>query len=308
MQKILKIIFCPIYIFYRKRKYSRAKNDPQSWADELHKRRFGYSINWDNPRDLNEKIRWLQFNSNTDEWSRLADKYRVRDYVIEKGYATLLVKLYAKWDSAEDIDFTILPNSFVLKTNHGCGEVIVVKDKSTADLNGIRKKMRKYLQTPFGVWTAEPHYLKIHPCIIAEELLEQDGDISTSLIDYKFFCFKGKPVACGVFYDRNIATKKYGVTPYDMDWHKHEEWRRKDIQTQCKDIPCPKSFELMKKACFDLASQFPFVRMDFYEVNGHPYFGEFTFTPAALTGGSFSREKMIEWGELINLESRLLML
>lgn len=243
----------------------------------------------------------MQFNTNTDEWSHLSDKYAVRKYIQEKGYGDILVKLYGKWDKADDIDFNSLPNSFILKTNHGSGEIIAIRDKSKVNLEKIRHKMQKYLDTPFGIITAEPHYLKIKPCIIAEELLIQNSNISSSLIDYKFFCFHGIPVACGVFYDRNIETHKNGMTPYDMDWNKHEEWRKQTLTTKFKDIPRPATFDLMKKACYDLASQFPFVRLDFYEVNGHLYFGEFTFTPSALNGGSFSQEKMKEWGELLQL-------
>ena len=56
-----------------------------------------------------------------------------------------------------------------------------------------------------------------------------------TLIDYKFYCFHGIPDACGVFYDRNLDTHQNGMTPYDMEWNKHEEWRREDIIKSCKD-------------------------------------------------------------------------
>lgn len=302
IKKILKITLFPIYKLYCKKQYKKIKRrTPKEQAEILNKRYFNRSMNWEHPYDLNEKIRWMQFNTNTDEWTQLSDKYAVRKYIQDKGYENILVKLYGKWDKADDIDFNSLPNSFILKTNHGSGEIIAIKDKSKVNLEKIRHKMQKYLDTPFGIITAEPHYLKIKPCIIAEELLIQDGNISSSLIDYKFFCFHGTPVACGVFYDRNLKTHKNGMTPYDMDWNKHEEWRKQTLTSKFKDIPRPATFNLMKKACHDLASQFPFVRLDFYEVNGHLYFGEFTFTPSALNGGSFSQEKMKEWGELLQL-------
>ena len=298
MKSILKIVLYPVYLFYRKYQYNYAKNNPKKWAEKLYKKNFGRPIDWKNPTEFNEKIRWMQFNTDTSEWSLLADKYRVREYISSKGYGHILIKLYGKWDKAEDIDFTSLPNSFILKTNHGSGEIIVVKDKSKANLEKIRIKMQNYLNTPFGIWSSEPHYLKIKPCIIAEELLIQDGNLSSSLIDYKFYCFHGIPDVCGVFYDRSLDTHENGMTPYDMEWNKHEEWRREDILKPCKDIPKPLTFELMKQVCKDLASQFPFVRMDFYEVNGNLYFGEFTFTPAALTGGTVNRIKFQEWAAL----------
>ena len=290
VKKSLKKILYPLI-------YDYAKKNPQKWANRLYKKHFIRSINWNSPTEFNEKIRWMQFYTDTTIWSLLSDKYRVRKYLMKKGYENILVKLYGKWDSAEDINFDALPTSFILKTNHGSGEIIVVKDKSQINQLEIKRRMQKYLNTPFGIMTAEPHYLKIKPCIIAEEFLIQDGNVSSSLIDYKFYCFHGIPDTCGTFYDRNLDTYENGMTPYDMNWEKHEEWRRNDLKKPCKDIPKPETFELMKKICKDLASEFPFVRMDFYEVNGKLYFGEFTFTPAALNGGSYSKNKIETWGK-----------
>lgn len=302
IKSIIKKTFFPLYYIYKKAQYNYAKNNPKKWADKVHKRNFGYTIDWDNPRDLNEKIRWMQFNTDTSLWTTLADKYKVREYIETKGYEKILVKLYGKWDKADDIDFDKLPPSFVLKTNHGCGEVILVKDKSKADLHTIRKQMQKYLDTPFGVVNAEPHYLKIKPCIIAEELLNPETHISSSLIDYKFYCFHGIPQACAVFYDRNIELHQNQFSIYDLNWNKHPEWGRKSLKSSMKDIECPKTLEQMIKACKDLASEFPFVRLDFYEVNGKLYFGEFTFTPGALGKGAIGEYKIKEWGNLINLK------
>ncbi len=44
--------------------------------------------------DLNEKINWLAFNTDTSNWTRLADKYLVREYVKSKGLEHILTKLY----------------------------------------------------------------------------------------------------------------------------------------------------------------------------------------------------------------------
>ncbi len=261
---------------------------PKWVANRRYRKKFGRNIDWNNPIEFNEKIRWMQFYTDTSLWSLLADKYRVRNYLEKQGFSELLVKLYHVWDTANDIDFESLPDSFVLKTNHGYGEVIIVTNKQSANLEEIRHKIQKYLDTPFGYETAEPHYLRIKPVIIAEELLPNDSSFSTSIVDYKFYCFHGKPYCCGVFYDRN--TNK-NATFYDMNWNRHDEWRAERLRNMPqKDVPCPTTLTQMINACEKLASPFPFVRMDFYESNGKLYFGEFTFTPAALSGGSLSEE------------------
>ena len=81
----------------------------------------GYKVNWDNPRDINEKIQWLMCRSDTSRWSVLSDKLRVRDFVREKGFGDLLVPILGVWEKAEDIDFDSLPDKFVLKCNHDSG-------------------------------------------------------------------------------------------------------------------------------------------------------------------------------------------
>ena len=164
-----------------KKKISKLKDSPKELADFLYKRSFGRFINWESPTEWNEKIRWLQFNTDVSLWTMLADKYHVRNYLQKMGYDHFLVKLYGVWNNAQDIDFSILPQSFVLKTNHGYGEVIIVKDKYSINIDEIRKKMNKYVNTPFGYETAETHYLKIKPLIIAEELQPSESSFSSSI-------------------------------------------------------------------------------------------------------------------------------
>ena len=298
---VIKYGLYPVYKAYRYGYYAYGKRHPQWLANRYYKRNFGRSISWSHPTELNEKIRWMQFYTDTCRWSELADKYRARDFVQVKGYGDILVPLLGKWNKADDIDFSKLPDSFVIKTNHGSGDVIVVKDKADVNLEEIRCKMRHYLRTPFGYKTAEPHYLSIPPCILVEKLLPVDGAFSTSMVDYKFYCFHGKPYCCAVFYDRDPETHHTNSSFYDMSWKRHDEWRALHITTPPKDIPRPYTLDRMIQACHDLAGEFPFVRLDFYEAEGKLYFGEFTFTPAALSGGSMNKELCKKLGELIEL-------
>lgn len=265
---------------------------PKRHAAKLYKSRFGRNIDWQNPTEFNEKLRWMQFYTDTSKWTLLADKYRVREYLEKNGYSELLVKLYGVWDNAEDIDFTKLPESFVIKTNHGSGGVFVVRDKSKVDSNVIRAELNKGISKKFGIETAEPHYFSIRPAIIAEELLEQDGDVSSSLIDYKFYCTDGEPQFCAVMYNRDIEHHQYDVRVYDMKWNEisHFVGDYSHVRKGKTSVPKPKNMDRMIQFCRDMCKEFPFVRMDFYETNGRLYFGEFTFTPAACTGSPLSPE------------------
>ena len=170
---------------------------PQKLASILYvertKKREG--ISWCAPKDLNEKINWLKFYSDTAMWTTLADKYNVREFICQKGFEDILVKLYGVWESPDEIDFDNLPNKFVIKTNNGAGTVWVVRDKKSTNILQLKENLRSALKIKFGVESAEPHYLKIKPLIIAEELLEENNSFSTSLVDYKVWCFDGKVFA-----------------------------------------------------------------------------------------------------------------
>ena len=130
IKNVLRVIFYPLVLIRRKIfvylcEYYR-KRDLKKLASLLYYNISHKKINWSSPKNLNEKINWLKFNSDTSVWTKLADKYLVRDYVKERGLSSILVELYGVWDDACDIDFNLLPTSYVLKTNHGCGTIIVV--------------------------------------------------------------------------------------------------------------------------------------------------------------------------------------
>lgn len=77
-----------------------------------------------------------------------------------------------KWDSANDIDFNKLPNEFVIKPNNGSYDAVIVKDKSSVDVENVRNWMQSALSVRFGWDSGEIHYLKMQPCIIVEKLIE----------------------------------------------------------------------------------------------------------------------------------------
>lgn len=288
-----------VHALYQKEYYHYIKSHPQYQAGRIYEDYLGRKLNWDNPQEYSEKGRWLQFNSDTSLWSELADKYAVRKYIAEKGYGEYLPKLYGVWDDANDIDFSKLPISFVLKTNHGSGEVCIVKDKSLIDEAEVRKAMNKYLHTPYGYETAEPHYLKIKPRIVAEELLENTCKESRSIVDYKIFCFLGEPFLVDVCYNRDKKAHRLDENWYDTNWNVKEGYSSGDYVPLV--LPRPKSLEKMYEICRVLTKDFPLVRLDFYDVNGKAYVGEMTFTPSGFNGDSLTDAARMEVGKFLDL-------
>lgn len=264
---------------------------------------LGKEMNWNNPQDLNEKINWLKVYGDTSMWPLLADKYKVREYVKDKGLEGLLVPLYKKWNTADDIDFDSLPSQFVLKTNHGSGEILVVKDKSALNIDRVRNDVSRWLKEKYGFLQGEPHYLKIKPVVIAEKLLEETNNtFSTSLVDYKVWCFNGNPYCVWACYSRTKDGTYVGT--YDLNWDYHPEW---SVFTEhYKDggpiVPKPKSFEEMINAATILSDGFPEVRVDFYDVDGKLYFGEMTFTSNGGFMQFYTDDFLLQMGNQIRLQ------
>lgn len=173
-----------------------------------YKEKFGKEPDLENPQTLNEKVMWLMLHADDRRWSELADKYRVREYVKQCGLGHMLNELYAVWHSAEEIDLDDprLPDSFVLKPNNGYGDIVLVRDRKQIDRRAVLRRMADAMRHRFGRKSGEWHYLAIKPRIIAERLLPADPAFGSTLVDYKFYCFDGKPRYCQVCYERTTPS------------------------------------------------------------------------------------------------------
>lgn len=292
MRKINAVITYPTAAFV---------TPPRLWASFIYKKSLGKNIDWNDPKTLNEKINWLKFYSDTSKWTILADKYNVREYIVEKGLQDILVPLYGTWDKAEDINFNSLPNSFVLKTNHGSGDAIIIRDKSSINEKFIKRRLKKNLKQHYGRVQSEPHYLKIHPRVIAEELLSESGTCSPT--DYKIWCFDGKPYAIWVC--RNRTSESVEVSTYDLDWniipYAGRKLEHSHYLQSTKEVPRPKNLEDMLQTASKLSEGFPQVRVDLYNINGKIYFGEMTFTSMGGYMTFYSDEFQLELGNQVKL-------
>jgi hypothetical protein len=268
---------------------------PKQLTNELYLEVLGKRINWKLPQDLNEKIQWLKLYSDTSHWSELADKYRVRQYVAGCGLSHLLNELYACYDSPNEIDITHLPESFVIKQNNACGDTLIVTNKTQTSNQEIQRYFFEKRKRRYGILSGEPHYLKIQTRIIAEKLLENTSAASTSLIDYKLLCFHGK--AKCVLVCANRRGSECDLFTYDLNWRFLPEC----LPLIPGDIPRPRSLDTMIEAAEKLSQGFPFVRVDFFDIDGQAVFGEMTFTPAAGFINYFTPKFLLELGSYIQL-------
>ena len=244
----------------------------------------GRKLNLKNPKGFNEKLNWLKLHDIHPEYTQLVDKYSVRSYISQRIGEQYLFPLLGKWDSFDSIDFSALPDRFVLKCNHDSGSVKIIKDKDKMDRSELKTFFDERLRMNSYYFGREYPYKDVKPCIIAEKYMEATND--QGINDYKFFCFNGKPEIMFVATDRATDVK---FDFFDMDF------THLDIYNIHPNAGCviekPKAFEEMKEIASELSKGMKFVRIDLYEIDGRVYFGEFTF----FHGGGFYLFSPEEW-------------
>ena len=236
---------------------------------------FHRKLNWKNPQSFSEKIQWLKLYGRTPLNKVMSDKYLVKQYVTERIGADYVIPLLGVWERPEDIDFDSLPDQFVLKCNHNSGTgMVICRDKSKLDYKKVRKGLAQGLKEDFFWYTREYSYKDIPRRSIAEAYMEDDT--TNELRDYKFFCFNGEPKALFIAAGRSKGEHAVTFDFFDMDYNHLPFTNGHPNATMPPEKP--KCFEEMKRLAKVLSKDMPHVRVDFYEVNGRVYFGEFTFS------------------------------
>lgn len=233
---------------------------------------MGRKLDLKNPKTFNEKLQWLKINDRKPYYSNLVDKYGVRKFIEDKIGSQYLIPLHEVYDSFDQIDFKQLPNQFVLKTTHDSGGVVICKDKTKLDINAAKKKIEKSMANNYYWRKREWVYKNVKPRIIVEKYMEDNS--GSSLKDYKFFCFNGKPEFMFIASDRSTDTK---FDFFDMNFNNipvQQHYRRSENPLEIKK---PEMFEEMKALAGELSKGFRHLRVDFYNINGKIYFGELTF-------------------------------
>lgn len=258
-----------------------------------HFRRF---INFNNPKTFNEKIQWLKLNYRNEEYTKLVDKYRVKQYITKLIGEEYVIPTLGVWNNVDDIDFKSLPEKFVLKCNNDSGGIVICKNKKDFDEAKAKSFLKERLKNN-GYWYGrEWPYKNVKPCIIAEKYMEDS--ISKNIKDYKFFCFNGSMEFFDIdidrfiehranYYDRNGNFLPFGKTYCPPDY--------------TKKIEMPKNLDKMIELAETISHNTVLSRIDFYEIDGQVYFGEITFYP----GSGFSPFTDEKWdyklGDMIDL-------
>lgn len=277
---------------------------PEMLEKYLYKKTYGIKCNLKNPKTFSEKVLWLKHNTyhHNNEILNLCDKFLVREYVLSKGLGDILNELYFVREDGEKINYDELPRSFVLKMSLGCGTNYLCKDKSLIDQKGIDdlleewRKRNKFYDIEAATIIGNMKRKDLKKYIVCEKLLlDNNGEVPA---DYKVYCFNGEPKAVLYMAGRFSGNMEAGF--FDMNWKYHKDESGLYAPMQIKPQK-PKGFDKMMHCAKKLSENLPFVRIDFYELDGEVVFGEMTFFPH---GGVGICECIIDgknMGELIRL-------
>ncbi|WP_224478488.1 ATP-grasp fold amidoligase family protein [Winogradskyella vincentii] len=236
----------------------------------------GKKLNLSNPEEFNEKIQWLKVYYHPKILTQLVDKYAVREYVKEKIGEQYLNKIYGVYNKPNDVPFDELPNKFVIKATHTSSHNLIVADKNNLNKSKALKSFKKWLgKNQYYRIGQEWAYKNVPPRLIVEKFLKDKEE--RSLIDYKFYCFKGTAKFLEVHLDRADNHKR---AFYDFELNLLP-FRYVSLEKSIsKKVEKPSNMDEMIKLSEILAGDFPFVRVDFYSIEGKTIFGEMTFYPS----------------------------
>lgn len=255
---------------------------------------MGYFPDLKNPKTYSEKMQWLKLHDRQSIYTQMVDKLAVKQLVREKLGEGYTIPVLGVWDRAEDIEWDKLPQRFVLKCNHDSGEgTIFCKDKSTLNKEDAIERINRSLQSDYYIHSREWPYKNVQRKVFAEEYMEDKNDsIHEHLQDYKFLCFSGEPklvyVTSGKFTKNRISTDFFDLDFNHLDIHDKDE-------NSDTPIVKPSTFEEMKRMAKVLSKGISHVRVDFFEVNGKVYFGEYTF----YNWGGFSQMRPKKWNSIL---------
>jgi hypothetical protein len=244
-------------------------------------------------RGFNDKIQWLKLFDQSEAIVECSDKLGLRGYVRRKLGDGFVPELYQVASDFDSLDFDALPESFVLKTSHDSGNVVIVRDKERFQIESVRERFSWSLGR-IHAWTeGEWAYAFVRPQLFAEELLP--GPLSFPPPDYKFYVIEGKVRFMHYIYDRASDPKEQTVDSEGRDLgialYPHFRYGNAFVR--------PGNWDELLRTAEALSGSFKCVRVDLYNTERGVFVGELTFWPM---GGFYEGEGQMRLGKYLDFD------
>lgn len=156
----------------------------------------------------------------------------------------------------------------IVKARHGCNQYAVLEAApSAAEWHRLRRKGQRWRHRRYGAWLDEWAYRDVPRGLLAEPLL---GGRLPLPVDYKIYVFGGEATHVQVHLGRGERHR----------WILHDRTWRQLVASPDRPAP-PAALGAMLDAAETLARGRDFLRLDFYEVERRPWFGEYCLYPGS---------------------------
>ncbi|MDT7934272.1 MAG: ATP-grasp fold amidoligase family protein [Sphingomonadaceae bacterium] len=232
------------------------------------------------PTRLTELVQLRKLTNRDPRLPALADKVAVKAHVARELGREWVIPLL--WSGAELPAQPLIAGPVVVKSRHGCNQTAFVRDPGR-DWAAARSASARWMRAAYGRWLDEWLYSEIPRGLLIEPLIG-GGALP---IDYKVFVFGGFATHVEVHLDRERNHR----------WYVHDRgWRPLAADTPA--IPRPTRLPAMLSAAEHLAAGFDFARVDFYQPDRQPLFGEISFYPGSGLEPIDPPELDRAWGQL----------
>ncbi len=209
------------------------------------------------PRRYTEKMQWRKLFDANPIFPVLCDKLAVRDFIAARVGKTYHVPVL--WIGAPaDIPFDAIEPPYVIKSNHACGQVIMIADRASIDAPAIRAATAAWLSQPHGVHLEEAGYWDVPPKLFIERMLLTDTGGPPA--EFRLHLFHGK-------------TAYIQTTVIEHGHARHgafhtPQWEARDWYfTQHRNLvyPRPERLDEMIRLAEILGRDFDHLRVDFFD-------------------------------------------
>ena len=253
----------------------RFAEDKTQYAIEWTKKNVP-NVNLENPQNIVDRINWYKIYDKDPRKVKWSDKIYAMRNLKDMGLSDIIIPpVFYTYDYLARETYLSLPEGkYIIKCNHGSGWNIRFERKKLKDAIYIFDKIKEWISLNYAYVTGyEWQYEQITPGIIIQPDYGQ-------LKDWMFWCENGeiKYVQTARKLGKNLEEF---FTFTDADGNKPDAYIGVEPMRFYMLESEKVILEKMKPIAKTLASDFKFVRVDLFYINGQVKFGELTFSPCS---------------------------
>jgi hypothetical protein len=226
--------------------------------------RFGIVPDLDRPVRFTEWVQWRKLNGLSHADAKLTDKLYAKEHAAARIGRDLAVPTLWSGTRLPRDPPAALP--LIVKANHGCNQYRVIR--TAADWARARRRTAGWARRTYGEWLDEHSYRAARKLLLVEPFLGGEG--APLPVDYKVYVFGGRAALIQVHEARGT---RHRWTQFDRSWNR--------IGGADSSAAPPLTLEAMLCGAEACARGMDFLRVDFYEVGGRLWFGEYALYPGS---------------------------